>query len=52
MKTNAPEKIYVVDTTFPDYVDFDGSLLTLKELMTMILNTLVLMPLLKRLSSS
>jgi hypothetical protein len=28
----APEKIYVVDTTFPDYVDFDGSPINTKRI--------------------
>ena len=32
MKANAPEKIYVVDATFPDYVDFDGSPINTKRI--------------------
>jgi len=33
MKANeAPEKIYVVDSTFPDYVDFDGSPINTKRI--------------------
>ena len=33
MKANeAPEKIYVVDVTFPDYVDFDGSPINTKRI--------------------
>ena len=32
MKVNAPEKIYVVDATFPDYVDFDGSPINTKRI--------------------
>ena len=33
MKLNeAPEKIYVADTTFPDYVDFDGSPINTKRI--------------------
>ena len=33
MKANeAPEKIYVADTTFPDYVDFDGSPINTKRI--------------------
>ena len=33
MKANeAPERIYVVDTTFPDYVDFDGSPINTKRI--------------------
>lgn len=33
MKTNkAPEKIYVVDATFPDYVDFDWSPINTKRI--------------------
>ena len=28
----APEKIYVVDSTFPDYVDFDGSPINTKRI--------------------
>lgn len=32
MKPNAPEKIYVVDATFPDYVDFDGSPINTKRI--------------------
>lgn len=33
MKINeAPEKIYVVDTTFLDYVDFDGSPINTKRI--------------------
>ena len=33
MKENeAPEKIYVVDATFPDYVDFDGSPINTKRI--------------------
>ena len=27
-----PEKIYVVDATFPDYVDFDGSPINTKRI--------------------
>lgn len=27
-----PEKIYVVDATFPDYVDFDGSPINTKKI--------------------
>jgi hypothetical protein len=32
MKANAPEKIYVVDATFPDYIDFDGSPINTKRI--------------------
>ena len=33
MKANeAPERIYVVDATFPDYVDFDGSPINTKKI--------------------
>lgn len=32
MKANAPDKIYVVDVTFPDYVDFDGSPINTKRI--------------------
>ena len=32
MKANVPEKIYVVDATFPDYVDFDGSPINTKRI--------------------
>lgn len=33
MKANEmPEKIYVVDATFPDYVDFDGSPINTKRI--------------------
>ena len=33
MKANeAPEKIYVVDATFPDHVDFDGSPINTKRI--------------------
>ena len=32
MKAKAPEKIYVVDATFPDYVDFDGSPINTKRI--------------------
>ena len=33
MKANeAPEKIYIVDITFPDYVDFDGSPINTKRI--------------------
>ena len=33
MKANeAPERIYVVDATFPDYVDFDGSPINTKRI--------------------
>lgn len=32
MKTNAPEKIYVAETTFPDYVDFDESPINTKKI--------------------
>ena len=33
MKANkAPEKIYIVDATFPDYVDFDGSPINTKRI--------------------
>lgn len=32
MKSNVPEKIYVADTTFPDYVDFDGSPINTKRI--------------------
>lgn len=32
MKAKAPEKIYVVDATFPDYVDFDGSSINTKRI--------------------
>ena len=28
----APEKIYIVDATFPDYVDFDGSPINTKRI--------------------
>ena len=28
----APDKIYVVDATFPDYVDFDGSPINTKRI--------------------
>jgi hypothetical protein len=28
----APEKIYVADATFPDYVDFDGSPINTKRI--------------------
>ena len=28
----APNKIYVADTTFPDYVDFDGSPINTKRI--------------------
>lgn len=27
-----PEKIYVADTTFPDYIDFDGSPINTKRI--------------------
>ena len=32
MEQEAPEKIYVVDTTFPDYIDFDGSPINTKRI--------------------
>ena len=33
MKVNkVPEKIYVADATFPDYVDFDGSPINTKRI--------------------
>ena len=33
MKPNeVPDKIYVVDATFPDYVDFDGSPINTKRI--------------------
>ena len=33
MKANeAPKKLYVVDVTFPDYVDFDGSPINTKRI--------------------
>lgn len=32
MKANAPKKIYVADTTFPDYADFDGSPINTKRI--------------------
>lgn len=32
MKAEAPEKIYIADTTFPNYVDFDGSPINTKRI--------------------
>lgn len=32
MTVNVPEKIYVAETTFPDYVDFDGSPINTKRI--------------------
>lgn len=32
MNNNAPGRIYVVDATFPDYVDFDGSPINTKRI--------------------
>ena len=32
MNSNVPKKIYLADTTFPDYIDFDGSPINTKRI--------------------